>query len=91
MYNAITTSTTLVREVTERRQAEERAYAASGWRQASVQRLLTEAGEALAGIPRDIFEGRPLVETVARNNRLRGIGALLVAIGAAGVAIDLML
>lgn len=90
-FNAITTSETIVREAVARREAEERAYRASGWRQASVQQLLADAGDALAGIPRDAFVGKPLVETIAKNNRLRGIGALLVAIGTAGVVLDLML
>jgi hypothetical protein len=89
--NAMATSSTLVRDMAARREDEERAYQASGWRQASVQQLLSEAGDALVGIPRDAFEGRPLVETLARNNRLRGIGALLLAVGAAGVLLDFML
>lgn len=87
----MTMSATLRREVAARRDAEQRAYAASGWRQASVGQLLTDAGDALAGIPKDAFDGKPLTEAMTRNDRLRGIGALLVAIGTAGVVLDFML
>ena len=54
---------------------------------------LEDAGEALVGIPRDLFGGRravPLWDLATRGNRLRGVGVLCVCAGLAGLLAGLL-
>ncbi len=51
-----------------------------------------DAGEALVGIPADMFGERPAPLTVlTRNNRLRGLGVILATLGLAGLVLELTL
>lgn len=56
-----------------------------------VSSLVTEAHEALMGIPADITSGRgTMYEIVTRGNRLRGIGFILVIIALIAAVFGLM-
>lgn len=54
--------------------------------------VLREAGEAVVGIPRDVFGQTEMpLGVVLGVGRLRGVGAVLVAVGVAGLLLDAML
>lgn len=55
----------------------------------SLGRALREAGEALVGVPRDLFLQRSAWEVFAARHRLRGLGVLCVLLGLAGLLAEL--
>lgn len=63
-------------------------------RSLSLRVALEDAGEALVGIPRDLFGGGrravPLWDLATRGNRLRGVGVLCAFAGLAGLLVGLL-
>jgi hypothetical protein len=92
--NALATPQQLVELERARRLREASVIASAGAEGMSVSGVLREAGEALVGIPRDVFGSTAAAVPlwfVFRGNRLRGVGAVLVGVGVAGLLLDALL
>ena len=80
-------------------EAEERRQRAHGRREAyaavanmTLRTAFRDAGEALVGIPADLFGPKPAPLTVlTKNNRLRGLGVMLALVGLAGLVLEFIL
>ena len=68
-----------------RRQAE-----AAGLRSLTLERAVADARDALVGIPREFLTGSddPWWDVVSRDNRLRGLGVILLAAGTLGMLLS---
>lgn len=91
--NAMATPAMVARAEADRQKAQTAREEAAGIANATLATALRDAGEALVGIPADLYGPRPasLARVFTRNDRLRGVGVLLVALGAVGLLLDLML
>lgn len=67
----------------------------SSWRSLTIRRAIDDAAEALTGIPNDIFgntppDSRTVWAIFTKNDRLRGMGILLVVIAGSFAIVDVL-
>lgn len=90
--NAMATPQQLAALEAERRRRELERINSAGLEGMTLAGVLAEAGEALVGIPRDLFGHAEMpLAVLLSGNRLRGVGALLVGVGLAGLLLDAVL
>ena len=81
--NSLVTSEDITKLQTDANEYAKKRYEDSTWKKMTIRNAVKDAYEALVGIPEDIYQnsGRiSLKKLLVKNNRLRGLGVLLVVL-----------